>query len=155
MAGIEEQGGEDFVGPSPQALGEVAAGRVRIADGVAACQRGVQQAGTELQCCTERAGPGWPQAGQVDELGRCAFEQGAQGAVVGEQLAGGGDGIPPAQARAEEDGEQLGVAEAGRPPGEQFLAGSFVEGPVADMHGPIVGRERPRVHRASRGVRVS
>ena len=49
VAGVEEQGGEHFLPPSPQPLREIAAGGLRVADGVATLQRGVQQAVAQFQ----------------------------------------------------------------------------------------------------------
>ena len=102
------------------------------------CQRRVQQAGAQFQRRGQHAGAGWTQPGQGGHCGRRALEQGAQRTVVGEQLAGSGDGVAPAQAGAEEKGQQLRVAEARRAAGQQLFTGAFVLGPVAYVHGHSV-----------------
>lgn len=155
MAGIEKQRSEDLVRPAAQALGEIAARRVRIADGVATRQRRVQQAGAQFQCRGQHAGTGRTERGQRGQFGRRALEQGAQRAVVGEQLAGGGDRVAPTQAGAQEEGQQLGVAEARRAAGQQLFTGTFVLGPVADVHVAILDGQRTPRHRGAGGVRVS
>ena len=79
-----------------------------------------------------RAGP---RPGSFASCAGRALEQGAQRAVLGQQFARGGDRIAPAQARAEEDRQQFGIRQRPGTAGEQFFAGAFVGGPVADVHG--------------------
>ena len=55
-----------------------------------------------------------------------------------EQVPGGGHGVATTQARAQEDRQQFGVAEAAGTPCEQLFAGTFFVGPVADVHGRTV-----------------
>lgn len=155
VTGIEEECGENLMRASTQALGEVATCGVRIADRVAPLQRGMQQARTELEGGGQSAGAGRSQAGEVDELGGRTFQQGAQRTVVGEQFPGGGHGVAPTQSGTQEDGEQFRIAETGGPTGQQLLAGTFVVGPVADVHAVMVDGRSLRRHRALRGVRVS
>ena len=62
------------------------------------------------------------------------LEQRAQGAVRGQQFPRRGDRIAATQAGAQEDRQQFRIRQRGGPACEQFFAGTFGGGPVADVH---------------------
>ena len=98
----------------------------------------MQQAVAQFQRPGQGACAGRAQAGQRGQFGRGAFQQGTQRAMLGEQFARRGDGVAPVQARAQEDRQQFGVAEAAGTPRQQLFAGTFFVGLVADVHGRTV-----------------
>ena len=93
----------------------------------------------ELQRRGQGTGAGRAQAAQLPQFLRRPFQQRAQAAFGGEQFARRGHRIAAAQSRAEKNCHQFGVRQRTGTAGQQFLAGTFVGGPVADVHA-FVGR---------------
>ena len=72
-----------------------------------------------------------------------------------QQVARGADRIAAAQARAQEDRQQLGVRQRAGAAGQQLFTGSFFQGPVAYVHRTSLPWLMPAGHKASHMHRVS
>src|SRR5690349_15796687 len=75
--------------------------------------------------------------------------------MPGQQVARCGDRVLPAQAGTEEDRQQFGVRQLRGTAGEQALARTFVDGPVADQHASSLPATPLSRHRGATCVRVS
>lgn len=76
---------------------------------------------------------GWPKSDDTQRVLGPA-EQCIQAAGTGEQFATQRNRILAAAAAAQQHGQQFGVGQRGTPAGQQFFAGTFTFGPVADTH---------------------
>ena len=155
MAGVEVQGREHFARLPAQAAGEVAAGGGGVGECVAAFQLRGQVAMSQLQRRGQGAGARVADAVQPGHVLRAAVEQGAQRAVFGQQVAGGGHRVAAGGAGAEEQRQQFGVGQAACAARQQLFAGTFMAGPVADMHGRRMRARRDLRHRPIARLRVS
>jgi hypothetical protein len=96
--------------------------------GVARGRRGCP----EFEGGDELAGLGEAEAGLLGELAGAGAAEGADGAVVVEQVAADLDGAAALGAGAQEEGEQLGVVEGGGAEVGELFTRAVVEGEVAD-----------------------
>jgi phosphopantothenoylcysteine decarboxylase/phosphopantothenate--cysteine ligase len=111
--------------------------------------------GAQFQRGRQRAGAGATDAVQPGQVACAAVQQCTQGAVRGQQRAGGRHRIAAGGAGAEEQRQQFRVGQRAGAAGQQLFAGTFVFGPVADVHGRrIRGGGSPR-HRSNPCLRVS
>lgn len=134
VAVIQIQHRKDFVIQAAQPACEIAPGGAGVGQGFAALKACGQMAVAKLQCRRQQAGAGRANATQGSQCARVAVQQGPQAAVFGKQRAGRAHGILAGSARAQEQCQQFGIRELLWAAGQQFFAGTFVGGPVADMH---------------------
>lgn len=141
MAVVEEQGGEALVRCVAQPAAEILAGAVRVLQGTATIEFGLQVPAPQGQGGLQQGGAGRPEAGQGAEPGGIALQQGPQAAALGEQGAGVADGIGAAWAGAEQQGQKLGIGQRLGTVPQQALARAFGSGPVLDSHAGMVAAD--------------
>ncbi|MNZ81345.1 hypothetical protein D3C78_1000080 [compost metagenome] len=145
MAGVEEQAGEHLVRLVAQARLEVVAHRLRAFQRRVALDPRGQVAAAHLQHRLQLGVLGRPQAQMGAEARQFGFQQLAQAAELGQQMARQIHRAAPGHAGAQEDRQQLGIAQRRRPLGQQFFPRPFLLRPVANAHGqpPCLAMARP------------
>ncbi len=131
VLGIEEQAAEHLVRLVAQARLEVVAHRLR------AFQRGIpaqplgQMTAAHLQHRLQLGELGRAEAQALAEGIQVGLQQGAQAAEIGQQVAGQVHRALPGHPGAQENRQQLGVAQRRGAQLQQFLPRAFRRGPVA------------------------
>ena len=134
VAAIEEQAGEHLVGLVAQPRLEEVAHRLRALQGGIAAQLLGQVAAGHLQHRLQLGVLGAAQAQVAAEAGLVRLQQRAQAAELMEQAPRQLHRAATDHAGAQEDGQQLGVAEARRAAFEEFFPRAFCRGPVTNAH---------------------
>ena len=132
MAVVKKQAGKHLVAEMTQAAGEVVPRGFRVFQGVFPAQLFLQVAARHLQHGLQLGIGSGTKAVMAAELGLAGIQQGPQATPGLQQVTRQIDGGFAVDAGAQENGEQFGVGEGGRPAGQQFFAWPFIRRPVPD-----------------------
>ena len=142
MAGVEEQHREHFMRMAAQALGEIAAGGAGVGQRLAAFQAGGEVAVAQFQRGGERAGARRPEARQFRQSARRRSSSARSGPCAFSSSRAVATASRPRRPEPRKIASSSASDSTPAPRREQFFAGAFGGGPVADVHGRSVRRRR-------------